>query len=154
MADMTSSNSNVQNPRKTYKVYILEIICAKFHQNRFSRLDCSADTHRHTNAHTHTHTYTHPRLDRNIFSHFLVFPLFFSKLCSHHFVRNIIIQIKNKNKGILMILSLYEWKLYSVNNGEQKCLKEKKQVASEQKYIKRDIKCLIRINNKSWHFWD
>ena len=67
MAAMTSSNSNFQNPRKTYKVYILEIIRAKFHQNRFSRLGCSADTHRqthtrthaHTHIHTHTHTHTH-----------------------------------------------------------------------------------------------
>ena len=55
---MTSSNSNFQNPRKTYKVYILEIIRAKFHQNRFSRLGCSADTHRQTHAHTHAHTHT------------------------------------------------------------------------------------------------
>ena len=56
---MTSSNSNFQNPRKTYKVYILEIIRAKFHQNRFSRLGCSADTHRQTDTHTHIHTHTH-----------------------------------------------------------------------------------------------
>ena len=36
------------------KVYILEIIRAKFHQNRFSRLGCSADTDRQTDRHTHT----------------------------------------------------------------------------------------------------
>ena len=59
MAAMTSSNSNFQNPRKTYKVYILEIIRAKFHQNRFSRLGCSADTDRQTHAHTHTNTHIH-----------------------------------------------------------------------------------------------
>ena len=59
MAAMTSSNSNFQNPRKTYKVYILEIIRAKFHQNRFSRLGCSADTDRQTDTRTHTHTHIH-----------------------------------------------------------------------------------------------
>ena len=48
-----------QNPRKMYKVYILEIIRAKFHQNRFSRLGCSADTDRQTDTRTHIHTHTH-----------------------------------------------------------------------------------------------
>ena len=66
MAAMTSSNSNFQNPRKTYKVYILEIIRAKFHQNRFSRLGCSADTHRQTHAHTHAHTHTHTHTHTHI----------------------------------------------------------------------------------------
>ena len=53
-----SSNSKCQIPRKMYKVDILEIIRAKFHQNRFSCLGCSADTHRQTDRHTHAHTHT------------------------------------------------------------------------------------------------
>ena len=54
MAAMTSSNSNFQNLRKTYKVYILKIIHAKFHQNWSSSLGCSADAH----------AYTHPCLKK------------------------------------------------------------------------------------------
>merc|ERR1712012_989354 len=37
---------------------ILEIICVKFHQNRFICLGCRDDTHRRTDAQTDTHTHT------------------------------------------------------------------------------------------------
>ena len=37
---------------------ICQIICRKFHQNRFIRLGCRDDTHTHTDRHTHTHTHT------------------------------------------------------------------------------------------------
>ena len=72
MAAMTSSNSKFQKPRKMTLANILKIICVKFHQNRFIRLGCRDDTHRHTHTHTHTQTHTqthtHPGFDCNIFS--------------------------------------------------------------------------------------
>ena len=59
---MTSSNSKFQKPRKMTLANILEIICVKFHQNRFICLGCRDDTHRRTDRQTdrrtdaHTHT--------------------------------------------------------------------------------------------------
>ena len=35
---------------------ICQIICRKFHQNRFIRLGCRDDTHTHTETDTQTHT--------------------------------------------------------------------------------------------------
>ena len=54
MAAMTSPILKFQNPRKTDLANICQIICRKFHQNRSSRLGCSADTDTCTHAHTHT----------------------------------------------------------------------------------------------------
>ena len=56
MAAMTSSNSKFQKPRKMTLANILEIICVKFHQNRFICLGCRDDTDRQTHRRTHTHT--------------------------------------------------------------------------------------------------
>ena len=58
MAAMTSSNSKFQKPRKMTLANICQIICGKFHQNRFIRLGCRDDTHIQTHRHTHTHTHT------------------------------------------------------------------------------------------------
>ena len=44
--------SKFQNQRKTDLTNICQIICRKFHQNRFIRLGCSAVTHIHTYIHT------------------------------------------------------------------------------------------------------
>ena len=35
---------------------ICQMICGKFHQNRFIRLGCGDDTHTQTDRQTHTHT--------------------------------------------------------------------------------------------------
>ena len=56
MAAMTSSNSKFQKPRKMTLANICQMICGKFHQNRFIRLGCRDDTHRRTHIHTDTHT--------------------------------------------------------------------------------------------------
>ena len=79
------------------------------------------DTQTHTHTHRHTHILTHRRGSPwvNIFSPEMT---------------------EYKNKGTLIILSLYKIIVkYSVNNGEQKCLREKnkKQVASDHTCIKR-----------------
>ena len=94
MAAITSSNSKFQNSRTFYKVYILKIICAKFHQNRSSRLRCSADTDRQTRTYARTYARTHTlgsiatfeykiaKGDGNIFSHLTFFSIltFFATL--------------------------------------------------------------------------
>ena len=53
---MTSSNLKFQKPRKTTLANICQIMCGKFHQNRFIRLGCRDDTHRRTDRQTHRQT--------------------------------------------------------------------------------------------------
>ena len=66
---MTSSNSKFQKPRKKTLANICQIICGKFHQNRFIRLGCRDDTHIQTHTHTHTHTKTHTHTYRHTHTH-------------------------------------------------------------------------------------